>query len=135
MEYIPMVNNEIPPSPSSLPMTPDAFNYVYYSDSTLGSTISSPKICNVPITASSPQVDMYSAPIFQPPTPIIYTPKMPDMVPITLFTPPPIEYIPTTPYCLIPSTPPNTQVLGYQYPPGVNSQGFIFPTPISNQNV
>lgn len=127
-----------PPTPSTgIPMSPDGYNYVYYPESSYNSPnpIPSQKMCPIPMSPCSPQVEMYHPPVYtpQPSTPVIYaSPDVPDylMQPTpVMYTPPPVEYIPT-PYCVLPSTPPTSW-----YPPGINAHGFIFPAPVTTQNV
>lgn len=82
----------------------------------------------------SPQIEVYSPVIpIHPGTPVIYThpPEMTEILlpgtPVQMYTPPvDLQYLSPGPY--IYPTPP-----GPWYPPGIGSQGFIFPTPI-NQN-
>ncbi|KYB29260.1 putative bifunctional UDP-N-acetylglucosamine transferase and deubiquitinase ALG13 isoform X2 [Tribolium castaneum] len=77
----------------------------------------------------NPPVEIYSAVIPIPPgTPVIYThtPEGPEMM---VYTPPvDVQYVSPTPYFYSPTIPTTW------YPLGINSQGFIFPTPV-NQNL
>lgn len=81
----------------------------------------------------SPIYPIYSVP---PGTPIVYTaPEMPDLImsahpsSVPMFSPPiDMQYMTSSPF-IYPTTPPASW-----YPPGVNSQGFIFPTPVNNTN-
>lgn len=122
----------LPNPQTEVPMSPDGYGYIYYSEN---SSVSS-KICSVPLTPTSP-MEVFHTPIFSPPsTPVIYTtPELPNIYihpspQIPLFTPP-IDYVPQSPYCMVPSTPPSAP----WYPHGINSQGFIFPTPVNTQTV
>lgn len=95
-----------------------------------------PKVCQMPMTPTQSPVDVYHQPaVFQQPgTPLIYTtPDVPDIYmhaapQVPIYTPP-IEYVPTSPFCMVASTPPTT---GW-YTHGINAQGFIFPPPMNTQ--
>jgi hypothetical protein len=88
------------------------------------------------IPPPNPQVEVYSPVIPIPPgTPVIYAhpSEMPEMMvptaPFQVYTPPvDMQYVSPAPYFYSPTIPTTW------YPLGINSQGFIFPTPV-NQNL
>lgn len=94
-------------------------------------------LCSTPLTPQSPPVEIYP-PYFAPTpsiTPVIYTPS--EITEILIPSPhvpvysPTIEmsYLSPSPYIYPPTPPPAW------YPPAINSQGFIFPAPVTTQNV
>ncbi|GJQ74236.1 hypothetical protein Trydic_g19142 [Trypoxylus dichotomus] len=125
---------------TDVPNSPEPYSCTYY-DNMYGSPIpiiaSNRSVCTTPLTPTSPQVEMYPT-FFGPPppiTPVIYAP--PEIAEIMIPSPhvpvysPAIEmsYISPSPF-IFPPTPPASW-----YPPAINSQGFIFPTPVTAQNV
>ncbi|KRT82153.1 hypothetical protein AMK59_4122 [Oryctes borbonicus] len=122
---------------TDIPNSPEPYACTYY-DNMYGSPV--PLVAtnrSVGTTPTSPQVEVYPT-FFAPPppvTPVIYAP--PEITEIIIPSPhvpvysPAIEmsYISPSPF-IFPPTPPSSW-----YPPAINSQGFIFPTPVTTQNV
>lgn len=122
-----------------VPISPDPYSYTYYDNlysSPVPMVANDRSVCTTPLTPISPQVEVYPT-FFAPPppvAPVIYA--SPEITEILLPSPhvpvysPAIEmsYISPSPF-IYPSTPPATW-----YPPAINSQGFIFPTPVSRSS-
>ncbi|KAI4458993.1 otu domain containing protein [Holotrichia oblita] len=134
-------NNQsnLEPTQMDVPISPDPYSYTYYDNmysSPVPMVANDRSVCTTPLTPISPQVEVYPT-FFAPPppvAPVIYA--SPEITEILLPSPhvpvysPAIEmsYISPSPF-IYPSTPPATW-----YPPAINSQGFIFPTPVNRSS-
>lgn len=115
----------------------ETYNYVY--DGRMNTFPTSPTVLGpmpqnpmypVPMTPTSPVIEMYPPPIYsQPMSPMVYaSPEngaadmIPTPIPMPMYTPP-FTYV-------YPQAPTPTW-----YSHGINAQGFIFPTPVGPQNV
>ncbi|XP_018327502.1 protein ovarian tumor locus-like isoform X2 [Agrilus planipennis] len=149
INYIPCENpEEVQTIPDSY-STPPKYYYYHHHHSPAYTNPASPcerAIVTAPMTPTTPQVDYY--PVMYPPsphpgTPIYYIPpppptptvqpKVADLVipmsPMSVYTPPAdVQYM--SPASFVFPTPRTPQPAWY--PSNVNSQGFVFPTPVSS---
>lgn len=119
----------------------DPYNYVYYNQNnyaTQSNVTPTNDNKSFQMPPVSPQIEMYPTPMYAQPvptSPIMYsTPEISEVVipqtpQMPVYSPQmELSYMSPAPYIYTP-TPPSAW-----YPPGINSQGFIFPT-VNTQNV
>lgn len=129
-----MMQNTSPMETETVPQN-DRYNYVYCNDNRMNTYPNQPGTILTPVTDSpmysfptNPMIEMYhSPPIYnQPISPLVYAQPETPAEPLTISLP---MYSPNITY-VYPQTATPTW-----YPHSINSHGFIFPTPVTPQNV